>query len=180
MRLFIAVEAPEEVKEYIVQLQEHIKDSRSKIKFTDKNQIHLTLKFLGKVQPHIAEEVKNILKTVKFKPFSVYLDKIGFFPSESYISVVWVGLEPENPVLDLQKDIDEKLKNLFDKEKDFKAHITLARIKYTNNKEEFIKKLKNIKVEKKKIEVRSFKLVKSNLTPLGPVYEDLEVFGQKG
>ena len=179
MRLFIAIEVPEDAKGYLSAVQEKISnDIANKIRCVNKNQIHLTLKFLGEVQPDKAEKIKNELKKIAFGPFSVYLDKIGVFPSESYIRVVWVGLKPEEPVLELQKSIDENLKKMFKKEKDFKAHITLARVKYIDNKKKFVEKLKNINIENKKIDVNNFKLVKSTLTPQGPVYEDLEVFGK--
>jgi 2'-5' RNA ligase len=177
MRLFIAIEIPEEVKEYIVKIQKDIDDTANKIRFADKNQIHLTLKFLGEVQPDKADVIKEELKRISFNPFSVQLDKIGVFPDEGYIRVIWVGLKPEEPILELQKDIDEALEKSFKKEKNFKAHITLARVKYIEDKENFINKLKNIEIENKKIEVNNFKLVKSTLTPEGPVYENLMVFG---
>ena len=77
----------------------------SKIRLVNKGQIHLTLKFLGEVQPDKAEKVKEELKKIKFKPFSVYLDSTGVFPSESYIRVVWIGLKPENDILELQSNI---------------------------------------------------------------------------
>ncbi|MBU90319.1 RNA 2',3'-cyclic phosphodiesterase [Candidatus Woesearchaeota archaeon] len=177
MRLFIAIEIPEEVKEYIVKIQKDIDNTANKIRFADKNQIHLTLKFLGEVQPDKADVIKEELKRISFNPFSVQLDKIGVFPDEGYIRVIWVGLKPEEPILELQKDIDEALEKSFKKEKNFKAHITLARVKYIEDKENFINKLKNIEIENKKIEVNNFKLVKSTLTPEGPVYENLMVFG---
>ena len=179
MRLFIAIEVPEDVKGYLSAVQEKINnDAANKIRCVNKNQIHLTLKFLGEVQPDKAEEIKNVLKKITFGPFSVYLDKIGVFPNENYIRVVWAGLEPEEPVLGLQKSIDKKLEKLFKKEKDFKAHITLARVKFIEDKNNFINKLKTINIENKKIEVSNFKLIKSTLTPQGPVYEDLQVFGE--
>ncbi|MFH0868346.1 MAG: RNA 2',3'-cyclic phosphodiesterase [Candidatus Woesearchaeota archaeon] len=176
MRLFIAIEVPDDVKGYLSAVQEKIKnDAANKISCVNKNQIHLTLKFLGEVHADKIEAIKTALKTITFDPFSVCLDKIGVFPSEKYIRVVWVGLKPEEPVLELQTSIDENLKKLFKKEKSFKAHVTLARVKYIEDKEKFINKLKNIKVENKKININSFILVKSTLTPKGPVYEDLEV-----
>ena len=100
MRLFIAIEVPEDVKGYLSAVQEKISnDVANKIRPVNKNQIHLTLKFLGEVQQDKAEKIKNELKKIAFSPFSVCLDKIGVFPSESYIRVVWVGLKPEKPVL---------------------------------------------------------------------------------
>ena len=175
MRLFIAIEIPEEVKDYIGKIQEKISD-KDTIRLVNKGQIHLTLKFLGEVQPDKTEKVKEELKKIKFKPFSVYLDSAGVFPSESYIRVVWIGLKPENDILELQSNIDERLKELFKKEKDFKAHVTLARVKLIEDKKRFIEQLKKIKVEHKKFDIGSFKLVKSTLSPKGAVYEEMVVF----
>ena len=177
MRLFIAIEIPEDIKEYISKIQEEIDTTKNKIRFVNKAQIHLTLKFLGEVQPDKIEHIKEDLKKTKFEKFSAYLDSVGVFPSESYIRVIWIGLKPEEPVLELQKTIDENLKKSFKKEENFRPHLTLARVKYIDDKENFINKLKKIKIENKKIDVNNFKLVKSILTPKGPVYEDLEVFG---
>ncbi|MCH8067444.1 MAG: RNA 2',3'-cyclic phosphodiesterase [Nanoarchaeota archaeon] len=177
MRLFIAIEIPKDIKEYISKIQEKIDTTKNKIRFINKAQTHLTLKFLGEVQPDKVEHITENLRKIAFKTFSVYLDKIGVFPNENYIKVIWIGLKPEEPVLQIQKNIDEGLKKLFKKGKNFKVHVTLARVKYIDNKENFIDKLKKIKIENKKIDMDNFKLVKSTLTPQGPVYEDLGVFG---
>lgn len=172
MRLFIAI-GFNELRNYFIELQNRLpKNARLSLTKT----FHLTLKFLGEVQPDKAEKVANILKNIKFKHFSVHLDSIGIFPTENYIRVVWVGLKPEDKVLELQKNIDESLKELFKKEKDFKAHITLARVKYPEDKKSFVEQIKRIKVESKKIEVKDFRLVKSTLIREGPVYEDLGIF----
>lgn len=172
MRLFIAIDF-NELKEYFVELQNLLpKNARLSCTKT----FHLTLKFLGEVQANNADKVASLLKGVKFEPFSVFLDSIGIFPGENCIRVVWIGLKPEDKVLGLQKEIDETLKPLFKKEKDFKAHITLARVKYPEDKRSFVEQLKKIKVENKKIEINNFRLTKSTLTPKGPVYGDLAVF----
>ena len=117
---------------------------------------HLTLKFLGEVRPDDTDKIKDILKNIKFEKFVVSLDSIGVFPTENYIRVVWVGLKPEDKVLDLQKNIDESFRELFKKEKDFKAHITLARVKFPEDKKSFIEQLRGIEVESKKIEIKDF------------------------
>ena len=178
MRLFIAIGIPEDVKDCMAKIQEKIYINSNKIRFVKKEQMHLTLKFLGEVQPNIAEEIKNNLKKIAFKPFSVVLDKLGVFPSENYIRVVWVGLNPENEILELQKNIDENLKKLFKNEKNLNAHLTLARVKFIEDKKKFVDRLKNMKIDNKKIDMSNFKLVKSTLTSQGPVYEDLERFGE--
>ena len=172
MRLFIAIDF-NELNEYFIELQKLL-PRNAKLSFT--KDFHLTLKFLGEVQPNDSEKIISILKKIKFEPFSVFLDSIGIFPTENYIRVVWIGLKPEEKVLELQKQIDDSLKELFKKEKDFKTHITLARVKYPENKKSFLEHAKKINVESKKIEIKDFRLVKSTLTPKGPFYEDLAVF----
>ncbi len=174
MRLFIAIDV-KELKEDLTKLQNNIDDSLAKLKQTET--FHLTLKFLGKVSEDKAEEVKNKLKDIKFKPFPLTLDKIGVFPSEDFIRVVWVSVKPTEEVTKLQENIENTLKEFkFKKDFKFHPHITLTRVKYVDDKEKFIKNIKELKVDKKTIEVKDFRLVKSKLTPKGPVYEDIAVF----
>ncbi|MBI2102149.1 RNA 2',3'-cyclic phosphodiesterase [Candidatus Woesearchaeota archaeon] len=175
MRLFIAVDF-NELREYFVELQ-GLLPKNAKLSLT--KTFHLTLKFLGEVQPDKTEKIVEILKTIKLEPFTVFLDSTGIFPTENYIRVIWVGLKPEDSILELQNKIDEALKPLFRKEKDFKAHITLARVKYPEDKKAFVDQIKKIKVENKKIEVKNFRLVKSALSPKGAVYEDLALFNSQ-
>lgn len=172
MRLFIAIDF-NNLKDCFIHLQSLL-PKNAKLSYT--KAFHLTLKFLGEVQPNNADGIINILKNIKFRHFHVFLDSIGVFPSENYIRVVWVGLEPEDKILELQRSIDESLKDLFKKERDFKAHITLARVKYPEDKKLFVEQLKKIKAENKEIEVNQFKLIKSTLNPKGPIYEDLAIF----
>ena len=172
MRLFIAIDF-NELKDYFIELQ-GLLPKNAKLSLT--KSFHITLKFLGEIQPNAAENIVKILKNIKFEPFPVFLDSIGVFPTENHIRVVWVGVKPEDKVLEMQKDVDESLKLLFKKEKDFKAHVTLARVKYPDNKKSFVEQLKKIKIENKKMEINNFRLIKSTLTPKGPIYEDFGVF----
>ena len=171
MRLFIAIDF-NELKNYFSELQKSLPTHSLSLT----KSFHLTLKFLGEVQQDKVEDIIGILQKIRFEHFDINLDKLGIFPNENYIRVVWIGLNPENKVFAVQKQVDESLKNLFKEEKDFKAHITLARIQHLEDNNSFLEQLKKIRVENKKIEVRDFRLVKSTLTPQGPVYGDLEVF----
>ena len=172
MRLFIAIDF-EELKDYFAELQSQIPTNA---KLSLAKTFHLTLKFLGEVQQDKVDGIISSLKKIKFEPFSVSLDSIGVFSSESSIRVVWIGLKPEEKVIELQKKIDNSLKILFNEEKNFKAHITLARVRFVEDAKPFIEELKKIKVESKKVEVKEFKLMKSTLTAEGPVYEGMAVF----
>ena len=87
-----------------------------------------------------------------------------------------LNLKPEDKIIELQKKVDESLKNLFKKERDFEPHITLCRVKHPEDKKSFVEEVKKIRVDSRKIEIKDFRLVKSTLSHKGPVYEDLEVF----
>lgn len=174
MRLFVAIDF-EELKEELTKLQKSIDPALAKLK--EASTFHLTLKFLGKVAEDKANTIIEKLKQIKFSPFPLTLDKIGVFPAENYTRVIWVDVKPQEEVTELQKKVEDALKEFnFKKDIKFYAHITLARVKSVNDREKFIKNIKDLKAEKKTIEVKSFKLVKSNLTPQGPIYEDLAVF----
>ncbi len=181
MRCFIAVELPEEAKNELRRLQQQIKNSRgSDLKASFTKDFHITLKFLGELTPPKAEEVKKKLGSCRFKKITTALDGLGVFPGESNIRVVWAGVKPEDEILKLQKDVDEALQADFGKEKDFKAHITLARVKHIGDKEGFLRMLKNTAVGKIKFEVSEFKLKRSVLGGSeGPAYEDLEAYGSQ-
>lgn len=169
MRAFIATEF-NDLRDFFVDLQNQLKGN-AKVTFT--KTFHLTYKFLGEVPDSNVDKIKSALQ-VKFTPFKVSLDHLGVFPSENYIKVVWVGFDDNNKINELQKSIDNSLD--FPKDKRFHPHITLGRVKFVEDKKAFIENMKKIHVEKKEFEIKNFKLIKSTLTPEGPVYEALAVF----
>ncbi|MAG50532.1 RNA 2',3'-cyclic phosphodiesterase [archaeon] len=176
MRVFIAIELPKEVRDYLYVVQKKIGGKEAKIKWVSKKNIHLTLKFLGEITEERLDKLKEILKNIKFKSFKIKLSKIGVFPNENQIRVVWVGLKPEEKILELQRKIDESLLELFPTDQKFISHLTLGRVKLIKQKNEFIEKLNNFNVEEMSFEINEFKLIKSKLTKDGPSYEIIEKY----
>jgi len=173
MRIFIAAELPEEVKEYLFSLQKEIGGSLAKINWVHKKNIHLTLKFLGDVSESLVEDIKKRISMIRFKRFVVRTSGIGVFPSESFVRVVWVGLEPEGKIIELQQKVDEALLDMFHEEQKFQAHLTLGRVKFVKKKREFIERIKNLKVKPVEVEISEIKLIESELTKDGPVYKEI-------
>ncbi len=172
MRLFIALDF--EDKQYFSDIQKRIISDAAKLTLT--NTFHLTLKFLGEVKEEDVDEIKDALKAVKFEKFSILTDKTGVFPDYDYIKVVWLGLKDGSKVLELQQRIEKALEGLFPKDDRFHPHITLARVKFVKDRNTFAKAVKEAKAEPKEFNLDCFKLIKSTLTPEGPVYEDLEEY----
>src|SRR3989344_4739654 len=87
--------------------------------------------------------------------------------------------EPENLHLTLKffGEIDEeKLKCGFGKEKRFMSHLSIARVKYVKVPREFVEYVRNLGVKELKWEVKEFRLMKSELNPMGPNYTVVEEF----
>lgn len=171
MRLFIAIDLDNE--EYFKDIQKQIDSENAKINLT--KAYHLTLKFLGEVSDAKVQKIKEALNKINLESFKIKTTKIGVFPNANFVRVIWIGIEPEDKVIELKNKVDDSLSGLFRKEKDFKPHLTLARVKFVKDKGKFIENLRKIKIEEKEFEIKNIKLIRSTLTPDGPVYEDLLV-----
>ncbi|MCK4730396.1 MAG: RNA 2',3'-cyclic phosphodiesterase [Candidatus Aenigmarchaeota archaeon] len=172
MRAFIAINLPDRIKDKILEMTKEFQEKG--IRKVGKQNLHLTLKFLGDVNEKKVEEIMQILKTVDCVKFEVSLKNMGFFPNESFIKVVWLGIENgRNELIELQKQIDQKLEKYgFKPEKNYEPHFTIARVKSIKDKKEFLDKMKEIKFEDN-FSVSNFELMESKLSPSGPVYREL-------
>lgn len=167
MRTFIAIELPEEIKKEIIRIQKELPEFKGKL--TEKENLHLTLKFLGEIDETKLESVKDRLKEIKLDRFKSGLGELGVFNPE-FIRIIWVHMLGTEK---LQKEIDDKLDQ---KEERFMSHLTIARVKNIVDKKSFVEKIKSIKVAWKEFQVNSFKLIKSTLTSKGPIYETIEEY----
>lgn len=175
MRCFLAIELSEEAKAEITRIQKLIPEQG--IKFVEKENLHLTLKFFGEIDDYKVSKINKTLKEFKFEKINCELGSVGFFPSSNYIRVVWIALEPAGKLKEMQEKIEDLLaEQSFKEEKRFESHVTLARVKFIKNKEEFIKKIKEAKVKEIEFQVDSFSLRKSTLTKKGPIYETIKEF----
>lgn len=85
MRLFIAIPLPEPVKEKASLLQEVL--DKKKFRLTKKEQMHLTMAFLGEIDEREISNIINKLEKVRFNPFNLRTKSFGFFPSTNKIRV---------------------------------------------------------------------------------------------
>ncbi len=174
MRCFISVEMPDEIRKELLRVQENLPSAE--MKHVELKNMHLTLAFLGELTDFEVDRIKDVLKSVKQERFIARLGRIGVFPSENYIRVVWISLEPSEKLKELNEKVISSIKPIIKADERFESHVTLARVKAIKDKQEFISKLKEIEVKPLEFEIKSFSLIKSTLTGKGPVYEEIRIF----
>ena len=183
MRTFIAIELPEEVKSEIFHAFEKLeKFNLIRGKFVEKENLHLTLKFLGEISQEKYLEIEKKLLEINISKFNFKIGEVGVFPGENHVKVIWVDLICENEeLLNLVKNIEDKLEKFgIPKEnRDFQSHVTAARVYVVKNRKLFLEKLEKIHITKMDFEINNFSIIKSELMKEGPVYKTLKKFPLK-
>ncbi|MHA2035260.1 MAG: RNA 2',3'-cyclic phosphodiesterase [Promethearchaeota archaeon] len=188
IRSFIALELTEQPTiENITMFSSRLKKNQSYLKLVKPENLHMTVKFLGNISESLAPKIYEILKTeineklFQGKEFKYYLKGVGQF---NKFSVLWIKLVGDISFLQTIKDSVEDLLNLRlkidrDKRTKFKPHLTVGRLKKDRINYKTFDIFKKLINENKNMEFGSFninqiKLKKSELTPKGPIYSDLE------
>jgi 2'-5' RNA ligase len=126
MRLFVAINLPESICDDISETYEAIPGAR----WTPENQLHLTLRFIGDVNEDTAQTIDNSLRTIKFTPFTMQLQSVGYFPPRKEPRILWCGIAANENVIRLQKHIEHAViaAGLPHADRKFHPHITVARL----------------------------------------------------
>lgn len=143
MRIFCAVDLPDDVRAqaaaHISRLHEATATSASpsKISWERAEKLHLTLKFLGELEPARIEALTRAAKRAaeSVEKFKVTLKEAGAFPNNGNPRVLWLGLRDETKHLAaLQERLEEECarENFPRESRAFHPHITLARIRIPN------------------------------------------------
>jgi 2'-5' RNA ligase len=147
------------------------------LKPVERENIHLTLKFLGSVSTSKVEEVKSALSQVTFPPFSLEIKGAGAFPNLKRMNVIWVGVGEGWSQVELIFEQTEKLLHQlgFSREtRPFSPHITVARVKSGRKRDEIAAFLGHLTEESfGTFPVESVRLKQSVLSPSGPKYSTL-------
>lgn len=178
MRLFLAINLDNGIKGRINDLSKEFSQAIN-AKFVEMENIHVTLFFLGEVVEEKAPRIVEALEGIEGRSFEMELKGIGAFPSFNFIRVLWVGVEKgREEVIELHSSIENRLKSLgFKSDKSFVPHATFARVKSIKNREKLrllIEKYREEEFGTQKVE--SFELMRSKLTPRGPIYSVVHSF----
>jgi RNA 2',3'-cyclic 3'-phosphodiesterase len=129
-RLFVAVELPEDARAAIVRAVGTLPPLPA-FRLVGIDQLHLTILFLGAVEPDLLDTVEERLEGVAagLVPFRTGLTSLGTFPPKGKARVLWVGLrDDDGHLVHIATATKDALRDLvITEDRPFRAHVTVAR-----------------------------------------------------
>jgi len=180
MRLFIALELPEPVRQCLAGLPRT--DSRD-INHTPPDNLHVTLKFLGEVDPSAVEALSDALRQVDVKPSAdVWGGHAEILPPRGPVRVVSVGLDGDVAgVVALQAAVEAACvgQGFPREQRKFLPHVTLARARQPlpSSNRPRLAELLGDHLPTPRFSARGFTLMQSQLGAGPPKYVPVARFG---
>ena len=173
VRLFVAIDLPDEIREQFRDVQDSLRSSRARLSLVDQESMHITVKFIGEVSGSYLSQITDILQNIEGSPFSMDVGLIGT-NSQKAPRVVWAEADDPGSCRVLAEKSDSALVSLgFEPEKrKFRAHITIARVRQFH--QSLFEALADVTSScSGTIPVNEFILKKSELTRDGPIYTNI-------
>ena len=193
-RLFVAVPLPTAVRDQVAEVIDHLSPTALPIRWIDPNNGHLTLHFIGEIEPEMAELLRMTLgSAIRSHPgFDLRTTEPGAFPSLRRPRVIWLGLwGPTYKLEAIYNDVGDFLDDfgLEIEDAPFHPHITLGRVRsgegvkigaLPDQVKGAIADLadKGLASQERQVPfpVTEVQLVRSHLSKDGPRYEVLETY----
>jgi len=175
MRTFIAIPLPAGAKSLLETEQRKLRSCNADVRWTAVSGIHLTLRFLGEVDPGTLPQLEARIReaTLGCGRFALRLQGLGAFPGMRNPRVVWYGLDGGLPELAaLQARIESACAGLgfLPEDRPFHPHLTLGRVRGKTNLQPLIDYIKIGAAAEFEFEVKDYNIYQSTLRPQGATY----------
>jgi len=179
IRSFVAIEIPGEVKTFLSDMSRRLKGFGGDVRWTRPEGIHITLKFLGNINPDLVGDLRDALTPVcaRQMPFALSVLGTGGFPDMRRPRVLWAGLnDPDQALVPLAAQVDSALEPLgiAREKRPFNPHLTLARFKSLKRSSDLIQAVTRMAgIEGPAFTAHEATLFQSILRPTGAEYTAL-------
>jgi RNA 2',3'-cyclic 3'-phosphodiesterase len=179
MRTFIAIPLPDECRTLLDQMQQKLRSYDADVRWVAISSIHLTLKFLGEVDPNIIPNLSESLvsDTRSQSSFPLRLHGMGCFPHQKNPRVIWCGIDGEITKLSqLQQQVEITCARFgfAPENRDFHPHLTLGRVNGKRNLQPLIECIKIGTDLESSFTAERFNIYKSTLKPQGAAHSILK------
>lgn len=125
-RLFVALRPPHAIRAALIAAMHGISGAR----WQDDEQLHLTLRFIGEVDRHRAEDIAAALGALHASAVTARIAGVSLFERQGRPHMMWAGVEPYEPIAALHRKVDQLLARvgIAPEPRAFVPHITLARL----------------------------------------------------
>lgn len=125
MRLFVALDLPWTLRESLCDLGTGLPG----IDWVPPENFHVTLRFIGEVHAHEAEEIDLALAAIEAPGFDLTLSGVGITEKAGRISSLWAGVERSQALDHLRGKVETALlrSGHASERRRFSPHVTLAR-----------------------------------------------------
>jgi 2'-5' RNA ligase len=178
MRLFVGIDLPARLTDAVADAQARFADAEG-LRFVDPETAHLTLSFLGDVDPRRVGTVEAALDRAVadagVDPFELRVGGFGVFPALDYVTVVWAGVREGAGVAEttrLNGAVERELGELGFEGDDhaFTPHVTLARMDDARGKDLVQRVVRETDPNLGAFRVSEIRLKQSTPTDDGPAY----------
>jgi len=180
MRLFLALAIPADARENFSALITELRRAEPQARWSNPENLHITLKFIGEVPPENVAPIGAVLTTVRTAAaVDVEFGGIGFFPDAQRPSVAWVAIESWQNLALLAGEVNRVLTPLgiIREEKPYVPHLTIARCKGTRASPALLAEIEKSNGKKfGAFQSREFHLMESKLKSSGAEYTTLRSF----
>lgn len=182
MRLFVALDLPQSTKEKISKIQDELNKLNCDIKWVEKENLHLTLKFIGETGEEKLAGISSGIESslAGTKKIDISFSTLGFLPDTKQPKVLFISLIKGSEALKKTAGLIETgliPLGIPKENRNFKTHLTIGRfrsLKNINNLLEYSKQTGELAIDE--IQAEYIALYKSILKAEGPVYIQLERF----
>jgi 2'-5' RNA ligase len=131
VRVFIGVRLPEAIKEQLGAVQEEVRSASLKGAFTDPDNFHLTMRFIGEVNPEQKSAIETALArcTQEQVPFQIETAGLGYFFKKNKW-IIWLGIKENRQLHQLFDQLNAEIlaqATTVADEVAFIPHLTLGR-----------------------------------------------------